>query len=143
MAPGGTTGGGSAGHGRVQGRQHSDVSTARLPVSTRTLRGCLIGEGQLNKDIFPPTLSGSGAAAPTGLLPPPLGPPLRGGLTPVPLAQREYHLPVHFAPENAIKPGARPHRGGGGGCSRALAAYKPPFGAFVILAVLSHSLASA
>jgi hypothetical protein len=39
------------------------------------------------------TPSGSGAAAPTGLLPPPLGPPLRGGLTPVPLVQREYHLP--------------------------------------------------
>jgi hypothetical protein len=34
--------GGSGGQGRVQGRQHSDVSTARLPVSTRTLRGCLI-----------------------------------------------------------------------------------------------------
>jgi hypothetical protein len=27
---------------RVQGRHHSDVSTARLPVSARTLRGCLI-----------------------------------------------------------------------------------------------------
>jgi hypothetical protein len=42
--------GGSGGQGRVQGRQHSDVSTARLPVSARTLRGCLIciGEGQLN-----------------------------------------------------------------------------------------------
>jgi hypothetical protein len=40
----------SGGQGRVQGRQHSDVSsTARLPVSTRTLRGCLTAEGQLNK----------------------------------------------------------------------------------------------
>jgi hypothetical protein len=47
-------GGPRGGQGRVQGRQHSDVSTARLPVSTRTLRGCLIGEGQVNKDIFPP-----------------------------------------------------------------------------------------
>jgi hypothetical protein len=50
----GRCGGGSGGQGRVQGRKHSDVSTARLPVSTRTLRGCLIGEGQLNKDISPP-----------------------------------------------------------------------------------------
>jgi hypothetical protein len=34
---------------------HSDVST-RLPVSTRTLRGCLIciGEGQLNKELITP-----------------------------------------------------------------------------------------
>jgi hypothetical protein len=43
------------------------------------------------------THSGSGAAAPTGLLPPPLGPPLRGPLTPVPLVQREYHLPLPLA----------------------------------------------
>jgi hypothetical protein len=35
---GGCGGGGSGGQGRAQGRQHSDVSTARLPVSTRTLR---------------------------------------------------------------------------------------------------------
>jgi hypothetical protein len=28
-------------------------ASSRLPVSTRTLRGCLIGEGQLNKDISP------------------------------------------------------------------------------------------
>jgi hypothetical protein len=30
----------------------------RLPVSTRTLRGCLIGEGQLNKELIPPCSSG-------------------------------------------------------------------------------------
>jgi hypothetical protein len=53
---GGGGGGGSGGQGRVQGRQHSDVSTARLPVSARTLRGCLIGEGQLNKELIPPAL---------------------------------------------------------------------------------------
>jgi hypothetical protein len=41
--------------------------------------------------------SGSGAAAPTGLLPPLLGPPLRGALTPVSLVQREYHLPLPLA----------------------------------------------
>ena len=41
--------------------------------------------------------SGSGAAAPTGLLPPLLGPPLRGPLTPVSLVQREYHLPLPLA----------------------------------------------
>jgi hypothetical protein len=50
---GGAVRGGSGGQGRVQGRQHSDVSTARLPVSTRTLRGCLIGEGQLNIELIP------------------------------------------------------------------------------------------
>jgi hypothetical protein len=55
--PGRGGGGGqcSGGQGRVQGRQHSGVSTARLPVSTRTLRGCLIGEGQLNKEPIPPS----------------------------------------------------------------------------------------
>jgi hypothetical protein len=31
-----------------------EITELRLPVSTRTLRGCLIGEGQLNKDISPP-----------------------------------------------------------------------------------------
>jgi hypothetical protein len=41
--------------------------------------------------------SGSGANPPTGLLPPPLPPPLRAPLTPVPLVQREYHLPLPLA----------------------------------------------
>jgi hypothetical protein len=41
--------------------------------------------------------SGSGATAPTGLLPPPLSPPSGGALTPVPLVQREYHLPLPLA----------------------------------------------
>jgi hypothetical protein len=50
---GGVRGGGSGGQGRAQGRQRSDVGTARLPVSTRTLRGCLTGEGRLNKDKEP------------------------------------------------------------------------------------------
>jgi hypothetical protein len=38
-----------------QGRQNSDVSTstAQLPVSAWTLRGCLIGEGQLNTELTP------------------------------------------------------------------------------------------
>jgi hypothetical protein len=52
----------SDGRGRVQGRQRalstpgSCVGTARLPVSTRTLRGCLVGESQLNKELIPPLL---------------------------------------------------------------------------------------
>jgi hypothetical protein len=29
-------------------------------------------------------------------------------------------------PPGALEPGARPHRGGGSGCARALAVYKPP-----------------
>jgi hypothetical protein len=37
----------------VQGGQHSDVRTARLPVSTQTLRSCLIDGGQLNKELIP------------------------------------------------------------------------------------------
>jgi hypothetical protein len=41
--------------------------------------------------------SGSGAAAPTGLLPPLLPPPLRGALTPVSLVQLGYHLPLPLA----------------------------------------------
>jgi hypothetical protein len=56
-----------------------------------------------NHSLLTATLSrsGSGAAAPTGLLPPLLGPPpLRGPLTPVSLVQREYHLPTAgFAPK--------------------------------------------
>jgi hypothetical protein len=49
---------GSSGQCRVQVRQHSGVSTARFPVSTRTLRDCLvcIGEGQLNKEPIPSRL---------------------------------------------------------------------------------------
>jgi hypothetical protein len=49
-----------------------------------------------NHSLLTATLSrsGSGAAAPTGLLPPLLAPPLRGPLTPVSLVQREYHLPL-------------------------------------------------
>jgi hypothetical protein len=38
-------GGHSGGRGSDQGGQRGDVSTERLPASTRTLRGCLIGEG--------------------------------------------------------------------------------------------------
>jgi hypothetical protein len=46
----GWCGGGSGGRGSDQGGQRGDVSTERLPASTRTLRGCLIiGEGWLNK----------------------------------------------------------------------------------------------
>jgi hypothetical protein len=53
---GGGERGGSGGQGQVQGGHHSDVSRSPpwLPVSTRTLRGCLIGEGQLNKELIPP-----------------------------------------------------------------------------------------
>jgi hypothetical protein len=47
--------GGSGGRGSDQGGQRGDVSTERLPASTRTLRGCLIGEGQLNKELIPPS----------------------------------------------------------------------------------------
>jgi hypothetical protein len=37
--------GDSGGQGRDQGTQRSDVSTEQLPASTRTSRGCLVGEG--------------------------------------------------------------------------------------------------
>jgi hypothetical protein len=43
--------------GGKKARQHSDVSAARLPVSTRTLRvvACLIGEVQLRRqELTPP-----------------------------------------------------------------------------------------
>jgi hypothetical protein len=43
----------------------------------------------------------SGAAAPTGLLPPPLGTGVPR--TPVPLVQREYHLPNRATPRAAAK----------------------------------------
>jgi hypothetical protein len=49
----------------------------------------------LSQPPLPRLSSGSGATAPTGLLTAPsTGPPFRGALTPVPLVQREYHLPV-------------------------------------------------
>jgi hypothetical protein len=57
LAPQGVRGGGSGGQGRIQGRQHSDVGTARLPVSTQTLRvvaSYAIGEGQLDKELILP-----------------------------------------------------------------------------------------
>jgi hypothetical protein len=45
-------GGDSSGRGSDQGGQRGDVSTERLPASTRTLRGCIIGEGWLTKELI-------------------------------------------------------------------------------------------
>jgi hypothetical protein len=43
--PQGGGGGGSGGRGSDQGGQRGDVSTERLPASTRTRRGCQKGGG--------------------------------------------------------------------------------------------------
>jgi hypothetical protein len=47
-------GAGSAVAAQAEPKADSAVRTARLPVSARALRGCRIGEGQLDKELTPP-----------------------------------------------------------------------------------------